>query len=177
MAMNTETFLPTTLKIFKQYKALGDKTFEQLSESDISWKANEASNSVAIIVHHLSGNMLSRFTDFLTSDGEKPWRKRDDEFDYGYPSKAEMLEAWEDGWRVVFNALENLQDRQLNDKVYIRGEQHTVMEAILRQLAHYSSHIGQIQYIGKEIRGNDWKSLSIPKGRSQEFNQEKFGKK
>ncbi|HEX8041134.1 MAG TPA: DUF1572 family protein [Chryseosolibacter sp.] len=167
-------FLSGTRKLFQHYKSMGEKAIDQLGDEHINWRPNEASNSVALIVHHLSGNMLSRFTDFLTSDGEKPWRDRDAEFETGYASKAEMMQAWENGWAKVFEAIDSAGEKDLEKVVYIRNEGHTVMDALQRQLAHYASHIGQILYIAKIIRGKDWKSLSIPKGQSGTFNQAKF---
>ena len=169
-----ENFITSTRKLFQYYKGLGEKTFEQLSDEQINWRPNEASNSVALIVHHLSGNMLSRFTDFLTSDGEKPWRDRELEFEVGYANKKEMLDAWEKGWATVFHAVDGLNEHDLQRIIYIRNEGQTVMEALQRQLAHYPHHIGQILYIGKILKGNDWKSLSIPKGGSQSYNKDKF---
>jgi hypothetical protein len=169
-----ENFLTSTRKLFQYYKGLGEKTFEQLNDEQINWRPNEASNSVALIVHHLSGNMLSRFTDFLTSDGEKSWRNREAEFEVGYADKKEMIEAWDKGWSVVFQAIDSLKPEDLQRIIYIRNEGQTVMEALQRQLAHYPHHIGQILFIGKMLKGNDWKSLSIPKGASQSYNQEKF---
>ncbi len=168
------TFLTSTRKLFQYYKGLGEKTFDQLNDEQINWRPNEASNSIALIVHHLSGNMLSRFTDFLTSDGEKSWRNREAEFEVGYATKIEMLEAWNKGWAVVFQAIDGLTGADLEKVIYIRNEGQTVMEALQRQLAHYPHHIGQILYIGKALKGQDWKSLSIPKGGSQRYNQDKF---
>ncbi len=175
MSVN-QHFIESTVKLFNYYKRLGEKTFDQLTDAELRWQPNEASNSIAIIVHHLSGNMLSRWTDFLTTDGEKPWRDRDTEFNEGYPSKALMLDAWNKGWSCLFFALEHLREKDLEKVVYIRNEGQTVVEVIQRQLAHYASHIGQIMFLGKEIKGNDWKSLSIPKGASKAFNDEKFSK-
>ena len=171
-----KNFLTSSKKLFNYYKELGEKAIAQVDDQQIDWKPNEASNSIALIVHHLSGNMLSRFTDFLTSDGEKPWRNREAEFEEGYRSKGEMMEAWTKGWSKLFEALDGLKEDDLDKIIYIRNEGQTVMDAILRQLAHYPHHIGQILYIGKMIRGNEWKSLSIPKGQSAGFNQEKFEK-
>ncbi len=168
-------FLESTIKLFGYYKSLGEKTFSQLSDMDIQWRPNEASNSVALIVHHLSGNMLSRWTDFLNSDGEKPWRDRDAEFEVGYADKNQMLEAWEKGWQCLFGALTELQEEDLTRIVYIRNEGQTVVEVVHRQLAHYASHVGQIMFLGKQIKGDLWKSLSIPKGGTHSFNAEKFG--
>jgi hypothetical protein len=172
--MNNLDFIASTRKLFLYYKELGDKTFYQLGDEHINWQPNEASNSIALIVHHLSGNMLSRFTDFLTSDGEKPWRNREAEFEDGYKSKEEMIAGWEKGWSTVFEAIDGLNDSDLEKIIYIRNEGHTVMDALQRQLAHYPHHVGQIVYLGKMIKNNDWKSLSIPKGKSQSFNAKKF---
>lgn len=157
---------------FMSVKSLGDKTINQLSEEDVHWALNEESNSIAVIVNHLSGNMLSRWTDFLTSDGEKPDRNRDLEFIDNIKSMSDLIELWERGWKALFTTLDVLTEQDLLSKVYIRSEEHLVMEAIERQVAHYAYHIGQIVYIGKQIKNQDWKSLSIPKGKSEEFLQE-----
>ena len=170
-----ENFLSSTRKLFQYYKGLGEKAFDQLNDEQINWRPNEASNSVALIVHHLSGNMLSRFTDFLTSDGEKSWRNREAEFEVGYANKNQMIEAWDKGWSVVFQTIDSLKTEDLERIIYIRNEGQTVMEALQRQLAHYPIHIGQILYICKILKGSDWKTLSIPKGASQSYNQDKFG--
>lgn len=169
-----DNFLTSTRKLFQYYKGLAEKTFDQLDDNQINWRPNEESNSVALIVHHLSGNMLSRFTDFLVSDGEKPWRNREAEFEIGYSNKSEMLSAWNKGWDMVFSALDNLRTEDLDRIIYIRNEGQTVLEALQRQLAHYPHHIGQILFLGKILKGSDWKSLSIPKGGSERFNEEKF---
>ncbi len=171
--MTTE-FLETIQKIFAQYKQLGEKTFAQLPPEKLFWQYNGESNSIALIVKHLHGNMLSRWTDFLTSDGEKDWRRRDAEFENDPVSKEELLRLWNEGWACLFSALEGLKKEDLDKTVYIRNEAHTVENAILRQIAHYSYHVGQIVYIGKMIADADWKSLSIPKGQSRQFNAGKF---
>lgn len=162
-------------KQFQYYKQLGEKTFSQLSEQDLYWQYNENSNSIAIIVNHLSGNMLSRWTDFLTTDGEKEWRNRDEEFEAQIQSKDELLEKWERGWNCLFEALKHIKkDEDLEQVIYIRNEGHTVIEAINRQLAHYPYHIGQIVFIGKMLKDAEWNSLSIPKNKSSDYNQNKF---
>jgi len=163
-------------KLFQFYKDLGEKAIAQIDDEKINWRPNDASNSIALIVHHLSGNMLSRFTDFLTSDGEKPWRNRDAEFEVGYKTKAEMMEAWAKGWVKVFEVMDGLTEADLEKIIYIRNEGHQVMDALQRQLTHYAYHVGQILYIGKIIKGDEWKSLSVPKGHSAGFNAEKFQK-
>lgn len=170
------SYIHSILKQFEYYKMLGDKTFEQVENKDIQWQYNSDSNSLSIIVKHIVGNMLSRWTNFLTEDGEKEWRHRDTEFEYSYFTKKDMIAAWEKGWNCLFNAIKPLQEDDLERIVYIRNQGHTVTEAINRQLAHYSYHIGQIVFLGKMIKGNEWKSLSIPKGKSISYNKEKFDK-
>ena len=169
-----QNFLESSIKFFNYYKKLGEGAIDQLTDQEVLSKPNEASNSIGLIVHHISGNMLSRFTDFLTTDGEKPWRNREAEFDQTYANKKEMIEAWEKGWACLFHALENLKPTDLSKIIYIRNEGQTVLEAIQRQLAHYPHHIGQILYQAKAIKGQAFKSLSIPKGSSQSYNQVKF---
>jgi len=176
MSKNMNNFLASSRKLFQYYKELGEKAIAQVEDEHINWRPNEASNSIALIVHHLSGNMLSRFTDFLTSDGEKSWRNREAEFDIGYQTRDEMMVAWTQGWNKVFEAIDGLKEEDLARIIYIRNEGHTVMDAIQRQLAHYPHHIGQILYIAKMIKGDNWKSLSIPRGQSAGFNQDKFQK-
>ena len=169
-------YLASVKKHFRYYKQLGDRTFDQLDEKDLFWQYNEASNSIAIIVKHLWGNMLSRWTDFLTSDGEKTWRERDAEFEVDFNTKEAMLQKWEEGWNCLFEAINPLTEADAGKLVYIRNEGHTIPEAINRQLAHYASHVGQIVYIGRMIKGDAWTSLSIPKGMSKEFNAARFAK-
>jgi hypothetical protein len=173
--MNT-TYLESVKKQFEYYKMLGDKTIDQLPDDKLFWQYNDESNSIAIIVKHLSGNMLSRWTDFLTSDGEKEWRHRDEEFENDIKNKTELIKKWNDGWNCFFNALNSLQEADLSNTIYIRNEGHTVLEAINRQLAHYPYHVGQMVFIGKMICNEEWVSLSIPKGNSNIFNAEKFSK-
>lgn len=159
---------------FEYYKLLGEKTFAQLSDEQLFWTYNEESNSIAIIVKHLWGNMLSRWTDFYTSDGEKEWRKRDEEFIHSIQDRAALLKLWNEGWDCLFAVINNLKEDDLSKIIYIRNQGHTVTEAINRQLAHYPYHIGQIVFIGKMITNKQWYSLSIPKGESKNYNQEKF---
>ena len=168
-------YLESALKEFRRYKSLGDKSFAQLREEDIHWSQNKDSNSIAIIVKHMVGNMLSRWTDFLSSDGEKSWRNRDTEFEDPYSTKAEMIEAWDKAWDLVFQTLGSIDSTTFKQKVYIRQEAHTVVEAINRQLGHYAYHTGQIVFLAKGILGDKWQSLSIPKGGSEEFNKRMFG--
>lgn len=169
------SYLQSAIKQFEYYKMLGEKTVEQIPEEKLFWQYNEESNSIAIIVKHLWGNMLSRWTDFLTSDGEKEWRNRDAEFQSDILSKEEMLHKWNEGWNVLLTTLRLLKEDDLDKMIYIRNQGHTVMEAINRQLAHYPYHIGQIVFIGK-MAAENWQSLSIPKGSSNQYNAEKFSK-
>ena len=171
-----KNYLESVIKQFQYYKLLGDKTFEQLDDEELFWQYNTGSNSIAIIVNHLWGNMKSRWTDFLTSDGEKEWRNRDLEFESVINSRAELLEKWEEGWSCLFDALRSINENNFDTVVYIRNQGHTIVEAVNRQLAHYAYHTGQIVFIGKMVKGENWRSLSIPKGKSSEFNIEKFAK-
>ncbi len=168
-------FLDSSLKLFRYYKSLGEKAIAQLSDEEVLRKPNNESNSIALIVRHLSGNMMSRFTDFLTTDGEKPWRDRESEFDVAYSDKTAMMAAWEKGWACFFEAVEPLKESDLQTIIYVRNEGQTVTDALLRQLAHYASHIGQIIYQAKILKGESFTTLSIPKGGSAEFNKGKFG--
>ncbi|WP_053362445.1 DUF1572 domain-containing protein [Bacillus sp. FJAT-27251] len=169
-------YLRTVIQRFKSVKSLGDKTINQLSEEEIHWTYNSESNSVAIIIKHLSGNMVSRWTDFLTSDGEKDYRNRDEEFIDNISAKSDLITVWEKGWKVLLETLTDLGEQDLLKNIYIRGEKHLVLEAIERQMAHYAYHVGQIVYIGKELKDNNWKSLSIPKGKSEEYLKEMLEK-
>ena len=163
-------YLESVKKRFLIYKSLGDKAMEQLDEENLFWQYNEASNSIAMIVHHLWGNMLSRWTNFLTEDGEKEWRDRDQEFEKVIKTKEELILKWDAGWECLFAAIDSLTNKDLDKTVYIRRQPLTVIDAINRQLAHYSYHIGQIVYLGKMQLNDRWFSLSIPKGNSKEFN-------
>ena len=169
-------FISSSKKLFEYYKSLGEKTFDQLDEKDLFWQKSKESNSIAIMVNHLWGNMKSRWTAFLTSDGEKEWRNRDMEFESVIQSKDELLDKWDDGWKCLFHALDSINENNFNTKVFIRNQEHSILEAINRQLAHYSYHVGQIVYVGRLIKGSNWVSLTIPKGSSSEFNRDKFAK-
>lgn len=171
-----QNYLDTIGFEFERYKTLGDTTFSQLDDSDILWTYSENDNSISQIVKHLSGNMLSRWTNFLTEDGEKPWRHRDTEFEDPFTTKAAMITAWEKGWQCLFDALSSLDALKLDTLIKIRNEDHTLVAAFNRQLAHYASHVGQIVLLGKMIKGEKWISLSIPKGQSEAFNTQKFNK-
>lgn len=168
-------YLESVIKQFEYYKMLGEKTMEQVDEEKLFWQYNEESNSIATIVKHLSGNMLSRWTDFLTTDGEKEWRNRDAEFENDLTTKAEVLKKWNEGWEVFMQTLRSLTQDDLQKIIYIRNQGHTVMEAINRQLAHYPYHVGQMVFVGKML-ADKWNSLSIPRGQSNQFNAEKFSK-
>lgn len=169
-------YLKVVVERFKSVKTLGDKTIEQLSEQDIHWTYNQESNSVAVIVKHLSGNMISRWTDFLTSDGEKENRNRDEEFIDDIFSKSELMRVWEKGWNVLIDTLTGLKEEDLLKTIKIRGEKHFVLEAIERQMTHYAYHVGQIVYIGKQLKDSEWKTLSIPRGKSEDYRKEMLEK-
>ncbi len=164
-------YLGTAIRRLKYYKDLGDKTFAQLNEWDFHYQPNDESNSIATIIQHLSGNMLSRWTNFLTEDGEKEWRKRDEEFDVHQYTKLQLVELWEKGWTCFLDTLSALKKKDLKKTVSIRQEELTVIDAINRQLAHYPYHIGQIIFLAKIIKNKNWQNLSIPKGNSQVYNQ------
>ena len=168
--------LTSLIKLSEYYKLLGDQTFPQLNAGQLNYQPHSESNSIVIIVKHLHGNMLSRWTDFLTSDGEKEWRQRDAEFDNDIADRAELLTKWNEGWTCVFNAINPLTKDDLEKEIYIRNMGHSVVEAINRQLAHYPYHVGQIVFIGKLLCNDKWTSLSIPKGNSKEYNADKFTK-
>ncbi|MFD2035294.1 DUF1572 domain-containing protein [Belliella marina] len=167
-------YLESVKKQFEYYKMLGEKIFAQLSDEQLFLQLNEESNSISTIVKHLSGNMLSRWTDFLTTDGEKEWRKRDGEFENDIKTRTELVSKWNEGWTCLFDTIKSLTENDLTKKVYIRNERHSVVDAINRQLAHYPYHIGQIVFIGKILLNDKWESLSIPKGKSKEYNAKKF---
>jgi hypothetical protein len=166
-----EEFLKDITKRFQSYKTLGDKTFEQLSEKDFFYQSSHESNSIAIIIKHVHGNLLSRFTNFLTEDGEKPWRKRDEEFEQTKVSKEEILSLWNEGWNKLLNTIKSLYPDDVMTKVSIRNEQMYAYDALLRALAHVAYHVGQIVYLGKEIKDAAWETLSIPKRQSKQFNE------
>lgn len=169
-------FLESSIKQFLYYKTLGEKAMEQLEPEQLFISLNEDTNSVGTIVKHLSGNMVSRWTDFLTTDGEKKWRKRDAEFENDIQNKVQLLEVWNKGWDCLFNTLNSLKPEQLSNIIYIRNEGHSVTEAINRQLAHYPYHVGQIVFYAKLLKQSDWDSLSIPKNKSVDYNSDKFSK-
>jgi hypothetical protein len=168
------SYLKSIKQQFEYYKILGEKAIEQLEEEQLFIALNEDSNSIATIVKHISGNMLSRWTDFLNSDGEKEWRNRDAEFENDIKTKSELLAIWNKGWACLFEAINPLKEEDLSKIIYIRNEGHTVTEAINRQLAHYPYHIGQIVFLAKLLKKTEWNSLSIPKNKSANYNADKF---
>jgi hypothetical protein len=164
------SYLEDSVSLFRHYKKLAEGAMEQVSDDELFQAFDEEMNSIAIIAKHMAGNMRSRWTDFLTSDGEKPNRNRDSEFVEPPSTRAELMKMWNQGWDHVFEALEPLSDADMERKITIRGEPHSVMQAINRQIAHYAYHVGQIVFLAKHIKGSDWKSLSVPKNKSGEFN-------
>ena len=171
------TYLQSAIKRVAYYKELGDQAFAQLSEADFHFTPNAESNSIAVIIQHMAGNMLSRWTDFLISDGEKEWRNRDTEFEEQTFNRQQLIDLWEKGWDCFLNALQQLAPEDLLRSITIRGESLTVIDAINRQLSHYPHHVGQIIYVAKIIKGSQWHSLSIAKGSSQQYNQQLHSKK
>ena len=167
-------FIEIAQQQFKTYKSLGEKAMAQTEEANLFVQAHPDSNSIAIVVQHLWGNMLSRWTDFLTTDGEKEWRKREEEFEPILQTRAAVLAKWEDGWECLFDALEGLNEPDLTRVIYIRGEAHSVKEAIARQLTHYAYHVGQIVFISRMLNTTNFQSLSIPKGGTAAYNPGKF---
>jgi hypothetical protein len=166
----TTSPLADSLAVFRQYKAMAEKAMAQVRDEDLTRVLDPEMNSIALIVKHLAGNMRSRWTDFLTTDGEKPDRNRDSEFESPAKSREEIMALWDEGWRHVFAALEPLTDADLSRTVTIRGEKHSVLMAINRQVAHYASHIGQIVLLAKHYQWQNWQTLSIARNRSAEFN-------
>lgn len=175
MEINSQ-YLESVKKQFLYYKTIGEKAMDQLEPEQLFISLNEDTNSIATIVKHLSGNMLSRWTDFLKTDGEKEWRNRDSEFENDIQDKTELLKKWNEGWDCCFNAINSLKPEQLSDIIYIRNEGHSVADAINRQLAHYPYHIGQIVFYAKLLKKGVWDSLSIPKNKSATYNADKFSK-
>jgi hypothetical protein len=165
------TFLAYAAKEFNRYRLLGEKAIAQVPDEGLFWQYNPESNSIAMIVQHLSGNMLSRWSDIFNTDGEKAWRNRDQEFERVIQTRVELEAAWAKGWDQLFETLHSLQEDDLARIIHIRNEPHTVMEAILRQIGHYPSHVGQILYVGKMFLNDGWNSLSIPRNGSAEFNR------
>jgi len=171
-----QNYLDSSLKQFKYYKQLGDNCIAMLSFNELHWLYNPQSNSISITVGHIVGNMLSRWTNLFTEDGEKEWRNRDAEFEPQFSSKKELVETWEGAWLLLFKTLNAITPGDYNKSVYIRNQGHTLTEAVNRQLCHYAYHIGQIVYVTRMIKGATWQSLTIPKGASEAYNKNKFDK-
>jgi hypothetical protein len=167
----TTSYVEDALAIFHQYKQLGERAMQQVGDEQLFASLDDESNSIAIIVKHMTGNMRSRWTDFLTTDGEKPTRNRDSEFVDPPATRDALLRNWEEGWGCVFRAIEPLTDADLTRTITIRGEAHSVMQAINRQLAHYPQHVGQIVLLAKHYAGERWQTLSVPRNKSSEFNR------
>ena len=167
----TTSYIQDSISLFRTYKKMCEGAFAQVTDEQLFAVLDPEMNSIAIIVKHMAGNMRSRWTDFLSSDGEKPNRNRDTEFETPARTRAEMMQMWEEGWKYVFTALEPLSDADLCRQVMIRGEAHSVMQAINRQIAHYACHIGQIVFLAKHLQSAKWQSLSVPRGKSAEFNR------
>ena len=166
------SYMEDSISLFRYCKKQGEGAMEQVPDEQLFAALDEEMNSIAIIVKHMAGNMRSRWTDFLTSDGEKPDRNRDTEFVAPPATRDDLLRLWNEGWDWVFHALEPLSDSDLERTVMIRGEPHSVMQAINRQIAHYSYHVGQIVFLAKHFKGADWKSLTVPRNKSAEFNRQ-----
>ncbi len=166
-----ENYLQDAIKSFRNYKKMAEKAFEQVSDKEFFRAIDAEANSIAVIVKHIAGNQRSRWMDFLTSDGEKENRQRDTEFELMDETRESLMKIWEEGWQTLFAAIEPLQTEDFSKVVSIRGEAHTVCEAINRQLTHYAYHIGQITFLAKHFRSSDWKTLSVPRNKSAEFNQ------
>ena len=167
----TTSYIQDALAVFRYYKQLAERAMEQITDEQIFAALDPEANSIAIVVKHLAGNMRSRWTDFLTADGEKPNRNRDSEFVDPPATRNQLLAEWENGWACLFNAIEPLTDADLGRTITIRGESHSIMQAINRQLAHYAHHVGQIVMLAKHFASDHWQSLSVPRNQSAEFNR------
>jgi hypothetical protein len=165
------SYLQDSLSLFRYYKKLAERAMEQVTDEQLFAALDGEMNCIAIIIKHLAGNMRSRWIDFLNSDGEKSDRKRDPEFENPPATRAELMKVWEQGWSCVFTALEPLSEADVDRTVMIRGEPHSVMQAINRQIAHYSYHCGQIVFLAKHLQASTWKALTVPRGKSEDFNQ------
>jgi hypothetical protein len=165
----TTSYVEDSIHLLRYYKKLAERAIGQATDSQLYQLLDEDANSIAIIMQHMAGNMKSRWTNFLSEDGEKPWRNRDREFEQPPASREALLQMWEEGWHCVFQALETLTDADMNRSVPIRGEAHSVMQAINRQIAHYPYHCGQIVLLAKHFQHSHWTSLTVPKGKSEEY--------
>ena len=160
---------------YRRYKALAEAAIAQVGDEELGHPAHDGGNSIEMLIRHIAGNLKSRFTDFRTSDGEKPWRHRDNEFESAGLSRTELLQVWEDGWSVLFGEVETLTDADLSATVMVRRQPLRIDEALHRSLAHTAYHVGQIVFMAKAMRGGGWRTLSIPKGKSEEYNQKATG--
>ena len=167
----TSNYHADALSSFRNYKKLAERAIDQVSDQEFFATIDEEANSIALIVKHIAGNLRSRWSDFLTTDGEKPDRNRDTEFEVIGDTREYLMKFWEDGWKILFGSVESLKPDDFSRTVTIRGESHTVIEAINRQLTHYAYHVGQIVFLAKHFRSAEWKTLSIAKNRSVEFNE------
>jgi uncharacterized damage-inducible protein DinB len=172
----TTSYREDSIEVFRYYKKLAERAMEQVKDEQLTAVLDSQMNSIAIIVKHMAGNMRSRWTDFLTTDGEKPDRNRDTEFVDAPVSRDAIQKTWEEGWQTLFNALSPLSEADLGRTVLIRGEPHSVMQAMNRQIAHYAYHCGQIVLLAKHFQADEWKSLSVPRGKSAEFNKKVSGR-
>jgi hypothetical protein len=172
----TTSYLADAVSLFRYYKKLADRAMAQAKDEELFYAQDEENNSIAIIVKHMAGNMRSRWTDFLTTDGEKPDRNRDTEFEDAPKSREELMRMWEEGWKRLFYALAPLDEWQMGQRVLIRGEAHSVMQAINRQLCHYSYHVGQIVMLAKQQRKAEWVTLSVPRGKSADYTRRVMNK-
>ncbi len=168
------TYLNGVKSLFKYYRSLAEKSIAQVEPEQIFLRPSDESNSIAIIVQHMAGNMISRWTDFKTTDGEKTWRNRDEEFMAIIQDKDQLMQRWEAGWICFEHALDSIYEEDLQEIIYIRNEGHSIMDALNRQLAHYSYHVGQIVFIAKMLKQSEWSSLSIPLNKSASYNSDKF---
>ncbi|MBK8403419.1 MAG: DUF1572 family protein [Saprospiraceae bacterium] len=168
------TYLNGVKSLFKYYRSLAEKSIAQVEPEQIFLRPSDESNSIAIIVQHMAGNMISRWTDFKTTDGEKAWRNRDEEFMAIIQDKDQLMQRWEAGWECFEHALDSIYEEDLQEIIYIRNEGHSIMDALNRQLAHYSYHVGQIVFIAKMLKQSEWSSLSIPLNKSASYNSDKF---
>lgn len=167
----TTSYIEDSIAVLRYYKLLAERAMAQVTDEQLFLTLDHEANSIAIVVKHMSGNMRSRWTDFLTTDGEKPNRNRDSEFEQPASTRQQLLEQWESGWAILFGALEPLSDADLGRTITIRGEAHSVMQAINRQVAHYPHHVGQIVLLAKHYASDRWQSLSVPRNKSSEFNR------
>ena len=163
--------IQSLLDEYKRYKALAEAAIAQVGDEELGHPGHDGGNSIEMLIRHIAGNLKSRFTDFRTSDGEKPWRHRDDEFESAALSRTELMQLWDDSWDVLFGELEELSDADLSATVTVRRQPLRIDEALHRSLAHAAYHVGQIVFMAKAMRGGGWRTLSIPKGKSEEYNQ------